>query len=405
MKSAAASVVWPTPVPGTPATGGRDCPPMNLLAFSNCPLDPVLGSGRTRRAWRDGLRARGHRVEVFDTVDLLGADGSRPTGRRRRLAWRAWRRLAARDLGDVDLIEFYGAEFVLPTVLLGRRPRARRPLLIAHTDGLELLAHQRLRELADPWSQRLRAEGVHRLNTAAFAWADGVVAGCEADRRCLLEFGLQPPERVAVVPVGLEEPFLRAAQTGEGNETEPTRRERIVCMGSWIPRKGVETLAAVMTDLLRARPGLRLTLLGTGNEAARAEAAFPESVRARVEVAPRLTVAELVAALHQAGIFFFPSRYEGFGLALAEAMACGCAAVTTPTGLGAELRDGEEALVCPFDDAPAMRAALERLLDDDGFRQRVARAGRARAQTLCWDGCVAQLEAVYTRWLGKRNDQ
>lgn len=374
---------------------------MNILAFSNCPLDPVLGSGRTRQAWRDGLRARGHQVEVVDSLELLGTDHRRPAGRRRRLAWRAWRRLQAMDLAGVDLIEFYGAEFVLPTWLLSRRPRGCRPLLVAHTDGFEPLATRSQRRPAVPWATRVRGQVVRRLDALAFARADGFIAGCEADRDCALELGLCTPARTAVIPVGLDEPFLAAVNAAGAGGDGAARGQEIAFLGTWIPRKGIATLVNVMDALLAARPDLRLTLLGTGGEGFGARDAFAPAVRSRVTVAPRMGVEDLAARLCRAGIFFFPSRYEGFGLALGEAMACGCAVVTTPTGFGAELRDGEEALICPFDDAVAMRAAVERLLDDAALRSRLAAAGRARANSLRWAESVRRLEAVYEGWVAE----
>lgn len=374
---------------------------MNVLAFSNCALDPALGSGQTRRAWSEGLRSRGHRVEVIDSDALLGPDRHRPRGRRRRLAWRAWRELRARDLRGVDLVEFFGAEFALPTAWLSRRPRGDRPLLVAHTDGLESLAAERLREPGAPRFRRWRHDVNGWLTDLAFTRADAFVTGCEADRTFAAARGFFAPERMAVIPPGLAEPFLGAAEEPVDDHDEP-RPEEVAFFGSWIPRKGTATLIAVMADLLASRPGLRLTLLGTGGEAARIAGEFPEGVRSRVSVHPRLDPAAAVTALRRARVFLFPSEYEGFGLALAEAMACGCVPVTTPTGLGAELRHGGEALVCPFGDVAGMRAAVERLLDDKPLRARLGAAGQARARTLRWAESVRRLEEVYQGWLRDR---
>ena len=80
-------------------------------------------------------------------------------------------------------------------------------------------------------------------------------------------------------------------------------------------------------------------------------------------------------------------------------MACGCAAVTTPTGFGAELRDGDEAFVCGFDDVNAMENSILRLLSDDNLRLRIAHKGRERVQSLKWETSARKLEGVYGRWI------
>lgn len=369
---------------------------MRVLVFSNCELDPYLGSGRTRLAWAAGLRGFGHEVDIVDTAALLGRDGDR-AGRRARIGWRGLQWLRAHDLSRYDLIEFYGAEFWPGTWWLSRRTPATRPFLVAHTDGLELLLADRASSSSafpPPASgPRGWAAGLlHRGQTLAFSRADGFVTACELDRRFLVEHRIGNPARMEVVPLGLEPAYLERPLRTDGREN------RIAFLGSWIDRKGTPSFKAAVVPLLRERPDLHLDLCGTGQPPETLRAEFPEEVRGRITVHGRIPNEAMADLLGRAKIFFFPSEYEGFGLALAEAMACGCAVVTTPTGYGAELRDGEEALRCPFEEAGAMRAALARLLDDDTLRARVAAAGWRRVQGLRWETSVGRLEAIYRRW-------
>ncbi len=376
---------------------------MKIIALSNCALDPVLGSGRTRLAWSSGLRALGHEVRIVDTSELLPAGDQQPTGRRLRLGWNGWRWLETHDLTDVDLIEFYGAEFWPATWRLALR-RGRRPFLCAHTDGLELLAAERL--AASPAAHsgppapvwRTAAAGLlRRGEKLAFSRCDGFVTGCELDRRYMLERGIGNPARLEVVPLGLEEDYLTLPAPGK-------RAERVACLGSWIERKGIAYLVQTMAALLAARPDLRLDLFGAHGAETDPRQDFPADVRARITVHPRLSVPELIAGISQARVFFFPSEYEGFGLGLAEAMACGCAAVTTPTGFGAELIDGREAILCNFGDVPAMRLAVARLLDDGALCLEIAQAGWQRVQTLRWETSVRHLEEIYVRWTAPKTE-
>ena len=358
----------------------------------------MSGSGRTRLAWSAGLRDAGHDVDMVEADELLGAARDEPRGRRARLGWNGWRWQETHDVSRYDLIEFYGSEFWPGTWWLSARRRPR-PLLVAHTDGLELLATERLDAVAATASLARRPAWrtaasalMQRAERLAFSRSDGFVTGCELDRQYLLAHRVGNPARMEVVPLGLESEYLDVPMRAG-------RESRVAFLGSWIDRKGVPTLVSAMVPVLRARPALTLDVFGVNTDLIDPRQDFPADVRGQVAVQPRVSNAELIGHLSRGGVFFFPSEYEGFGLALAEAMACGCAAVTTPTGFGAELRDGEEGILCPFGDAPAMTEALTRLLDNEPLRARIARAGWERVQGLRWERSVRKLEETYLRWI------
>jgi glycosyltransferase involved in cell wall biosynthesis len=94
-------------------------------------------------------------------------------------------------------------------------------------------------------------------------------------------------------------------------------------------------------------------------------------------------------------VFLLPSRFEGWGLPAAEAMACGTAVVTTANG-GAEdfALNGETALVTPPGDATAIADAVCRLLGDSPLRRDIASAGRRRASEMSWDAATDALLSV-----------
>lgn len=362
-------------------------------------MDRFLGSGKTRLMWSQGLRNLGHDVEVWEPADFEWKPGS-SRGRKLRFAWGSWRKLKNADWASWDLIEFYGDEFWLPIRQLSQQPAAKRPFLAAHTDGLELLAAERgrafeateSRSASQKFRSWLHRQTYGRVSPLAFSGADGFVTGCELDRDYVLKEGYYPPDRAVVVPPCVDDEYLAVP--------EPGKRPLVIAfMGSWVGRKGLHQLVPVMTRILGRFPGVRFEVFGTGGAVAAVQGAFPEEQRGRITVHPRISNQEIAAGLSRARIFFFPSVYEGFGMALAEAMACGCAAVTTPTGFGAELRHGEEAFLCDFEDREAMETALARLVQDENLALKVARCGWQRVQQLQWNLSIGKLEQTYRKWV------
>ena len=204
--------------------------------------------------------------------------------------------------------------------------------------------------------------------------ADRVVAASGHGRRLLLEKGV-PAQAARVVPPGFD---------GLAPQKPPERdrgRLRVLCVGQWIPRKGI-------LDLVRAwkmadRPGKILDLVGEtdadppyGSLVTRAVADDP-SVLTHGPVGDA-TLAALYASAH---VFALPSRYEGYGIVFAEAISRGLPVVACRVGPVPDLL-GEAALLVPPANAPALAGALERLLSDAGLREKMSAAATRRAADL-----------------------
>jgi glycosyltransferase involved in cell wall biosynthesis len=104
---------------------------------------------------------------------------------------------------------------------------------------------------------------------------------------------------------------------------------------------------------------------------------------------------ELEAFYHRADIFVLPTRFEGYGMVLTEALACGLPIVSTRTGPIPNLVPADAGLLVEPDDPAALEAALARVLDDRVLRGSLAEGARsARARLRDWDAASAELSCA-----------
>jgi glycosyltransferase involved in cell wall biosynthesis len=104
---------------------------------------------------------------------------------------------------------------------------------------------------------------------------------------------------------------------------------------------------------------------------------------------------ELRRIYNRASIFLAPSHSEGWGLPPCEAMMCGAAVVATDIGGHREFcTDGETALLVPIQDPAAIQEAVEKLIEDQELRLRIARNGHRDIQRFTWDAACDALERV-----------
>ncbi len=109
--------------------------------------------------------------------------------------------------------------------------------------------------------------------------------------------------------------------------------------------------------------------------------------------------ADLVALYNAAMVFALPSHYEGFGLTVLEAMACGTPTIISDRGSLPEIAGGASLIIDP-DDPVSLADALGQALGDDHLRQDLRQRGLARVKEFSWDRCARETLAAYHRVLG-----
>jgi glycosyltransferase involved in cell wall biosynthesis len=228
---------------------------------------------------------------------------------------------------------------------------------------------------------------------------DHVVTISESSRRDISQYLGFPDDRITVVYPGVDlDRFhpISSAQT----VSELTNRPYILCVGGADATKNVETLIDAFSLLPQA---LRVTydLVLAGDFRRR------EDIRDRVAKAgigqqtifPGIVSDEqLIELYHHAAVFVFPSRYEGFGLPVLEAMACGCPVICSNAASLPEVA-GDAALLRDPEDVEGFAEDIERVLTDGALRQGLRERGLAQAAKFPWERTARETIAVYRRVL------
>lgn len=223
--------------------------------------------------------------------------------------------------------------------------------------------------------------------------AEAVICVSEATRRDAEQFYGLPPEKLHVVPEGVEPHFRPATPTAQAEvRARYHLPERFVLyVGTIEPRKNLLTL-------LEAWPHLpaEVTLVLAGGKGWLYEETLARATALgqRVRVLGHVPEADLPALLSAATVFAFPSVFEGFGLPPLEALACGTPVVAAEASSLPEVVGTAGLLVPPLDVA-AWGAALRRVLEDATLRADLSARGRTRAAQFTWEKAARATWQVY----------
>jgi glycosyltransferase involved in cell wall biosynthesis len=214
-----------------------------------------------------------------------------------------------------------------------------------------------------------------------------VLAVSEQTKRDLVEHYGIAPEEIVVTPNGVDALFAP-------NGSRLTGDPYALFVGTLQPRK--DPIAALEAVALVDR-GLRLVLVGRdkGSEGEARRVAAKLGLGERVEFAGHVDKTELARLYRGAACLVFPSRYEGFGLPIVEAMASGTPVVAAASGSIPEIA-GDAAILVEPGDPVALAGGIERAIAD---RERLVPAGLERASCYSWSETARRTLAVYRELL------
>jgi glycosyltransferase involved in cell wall biosynthesis len=211
----------------------------------------------------------------------------------------------------------------------------------------------------------------------ALAAVDAVVVTSAATQRCLVEDYAVPSQRIFIAPPGTD-PVAPAKGSTDGIV-------RLLSVGAVVPRKGFDVLIAALGTI--AESPWHLTIAGDRTRDRQAAAQLDADIALhrlndRVTVVGEVSPHHLAELYVAADVFVLASRFEGYGMAYAEAIARGLPVIGTSAGAIPEtVPHGTGILVSP-DDPPALAEGLRRIIEDPTERLRMGIAARAAAARL-----------------------
>ena len=287
-----------------------------------------------------------------------------------------------------------GCPVVLDGLAFGALPEAG---MLRHHTPLIALVHQPL--ALDPGLEAKQADTFRESERAALAAAARVVVTSDATSRIVVrDYGV-PMQHISIVRPG-NDPGPQAVGSNDGVV-------RLLSIGSVLPVKGYDLLIAALAGL--DKMSWQLTIAGdrTRNPAA---AQLDADVQAqglgnRVTVLGAVPPERVVELYLASDVFVLASRFEGYGMALAEAIAHGLPVVSTLVGAIPDTVPRGAGILVPPDDADALARALRRVIGDPAERQRLAMKARAAAAQLpTWQDSArlfaGAIEAVGSGLLG-----
>jgi glycosyltransferase involved in cell wall biosynthesis len=348
--------------------------PVSVVAPRVYPQDPSRELRKGIPVTRFGFGSRGRLLKEFGGTPLLlmvrymaaGVLACLPAARRHRAVFAHW---------------------VLPAGVIGAAAAAltgRSLVLYAHGSDVCVYAEK----------PGYRALARRVLGRAAHVFA----ASRDLAERLVERLGV-PPERVSVVPCGVDNGVFFPAPEAPRHAGEPVR---FLFVGDMVPPKGVPELVEAVLDLGARGANLRLDLLGDGPLRAplteRVAAAGADRFVRFHGARPRGEVADW---MRRSDCLVLPSHNEGTPVSIMEALTCAIPVVATRVGGIPELvADGTNGLLVPPQDRPALEKALDGVAGDRDLREGLTRGAAATGNRFSLEARRDEIRRVLERVLG-----
>ena len=300
----------------------------------------------------------------------------------------------------------------LPTVLKLWRQH-KFDLLRIHSPSLSLLGRMGKTGLRCPVVAHLHHleadQQIHRLLTRTAIHGYDLVTTDSAFcvQQLVATFGL-PREKVLIVYPGVDEKYQPTPAAGAALRQQLGLAGRLLLLylGALTPRKNLRFLLQVLCTVKEQAPTVHLVLAGSGPQEAELRRYAQElGVAEQITFTGYLAEADKVVYYNLADLFVFPSLLEGFGMAVAEAMACGIPVVSSNAASLPEVVGAAGVLAAPTDQA-YFAAQIVRLAQDAALRQALGEQGRTHVrQHFSWAAAARMTYEAYQQVITHDSDK
>ncbi len=231
--------------------------------------------------------------------------------------------------------------------------------------------------------------------------AAAILTPSEATRRDVLRILPVKPENVVAIPLAADARFNAepdAATIQRQREQLRLPRHFLLAVGTLEPRKNLVRLIEAFERIAPAHPDVHLVLAGGRGwkDEGIARTLNASSQKNRIHAVGYVSVEALQVLYREAIALCYPSLYEGFGLPVVEAMACGAPVLTSRGSSLDEVAAGAAVAVNPLS-LDEIADGMTRLVNDTALRTQLRERGLARAAELSWDKTAEATRAVFAR--------
>jgi len=225
-----------------------------------------------------------------------------------------------------------------------------------------------------------------------------IIADSESTKSDIIYFLGVSPDRIHVIPLAYDGDACFPQKDGSTIRALGINAPYVLYLGAIDARKNIIRIIDAFKAVVQRFPDIKLVLAGAPNINAKETLASIDStpIRSNILLTGYVTDQQKRALYAGAIAFLFPSLFEGFGLPVLEAMACGCPVITSNVSSMPEVVGDAAVLVDPYR-VEQLAWEMERLIQSETLRKELIQKGFAQCAKFSWDRTAEMTEEVYRK--------